>query len=93
MSFLLIPKSPKVWKKSEAIGPGTLNFITAEALLAKKQPLKASEVYSDDDEDDDAEDEEETKQEEEKKPKRSSSISGSESSSSSSQSSDSERSE
>ncbi len=26
MSFLLIPKSPKVWEKSEAIGPGTFNI-------------------------------------------------------------------
>ncbi len=25
MSFLLIPKSPKVWEKSEAVGPGTFN--------------------------------------------------------------------
>ncbi len=25
MSFLLIPKSPKLWEKSEAIGPGTFN--------------------------------------------------------------------
>ncbi len=26
MSFLLIPKFPKVWEKSEAIGPGTFNY-------------------------------------------------------------------
>ncbi len=26
MSFLLISKSPKVWEKSETIGPGTFNF-------------------------------------------------------------------
>ncbi len=25
MSFLLVPESPKVWNKSEAIGPGTLS--------------------------------------------------------------------
>ncbi|XP_072023591.1 LOW QUALITY PROTEIN: RNA polymerase-associated protein RTF1 homolog [Amphiura filiformis] len=67
---------------------------TADALLAKKQTLKASEVYSDDDdeEDDDKSGDESAKEEEEKKPKRTSSISGSESSSSS-QSSDSERSD
>ncbi len=29
MSFLLIPKSPKVWEKSEAIGPGTFNIISS----------------------------------------------------------------
>ncbi len=28
MSFLLIPKSPKVWQKSEAIGPGSFNRFT-----------------------------------------------------------------
>ena len=31
MSFLLIPKSLKVWKKSEAIGPGTFNWIERNA--------------------------------------------------------------
>ncbi len=34
MSFLLIPKSPKVWKKSEAIGPGTFKclFLYVQSL-------------------------------------------------------------
>ncbi len=38
MSFLLIPKSPKVWEKSEAIGPGTFNwsYMNNEHLVVLK---------------------------------------------------------
>ncbi len=34
MSFLLILKSPKVWEKSEAIGPGTFNYSDTGLTLA-----------------------------------------------------------
>lgn len=65
---------------------------TAEALQAKKQPLKASDIYSDDD-DDDGSDVASSKEEDnfKRRSKRSSSMSGSDDSSQSSQSSDSDR--
>ncbi len=34
MSFLLIPKSPTVWKKSEAIGPGIFKCLWDNGSLA-----------------------------------------------------------
>ncbi len=37
MSFLLIPKSPKVKEKSEAIGPGTFK-------ITKLKPLKGVSI-------------------------------------------------
>lgn len=69
----------------------SLSIHTAEALQAKKQPLKASDIYSDDD-DDDGSDVASSKEEDHKRrSKRSSSMSGSDDSSQSSQSSDSDR--
>ncbi len=32
-SFLLIPKSPKVWEKSEVIGPGSFKSVSERSML------------------------------------------------------------
>ncbi len=44
MSHLLIPKSLKVWKKSEVIGPGSFNGLLNNVIVAKSW-IKTSFTY------------------------------------------------
>ncbi len=45
MSFLLIPKSPKVWKKSETIGPGTFKFWRYVSYFVHGTELSFFKIY------------------------------------------------